>query len=80
MRGLGDKSPAGRGQGWGGARGEDVAEVAGGGKEGLHTREDHQDREKEGEVEREKGRGGSAQQGEGSREGSTKGWMQTAQG
>lgn len=52
-----------------------MAEVAGGGEEGLHTGEDHQDRKRE--RRREKGRGGSAQQGEGAREGPTKGWMQT---
>ena len=33
---------------------EDVAEAAGGGEGGLHTKEDHQDREKEGDREGER--------------------------
>ena len=37
-----------------GGRREDVAEAAGGGEEGLHTKEDHQDREKEGDREGER--------------------------
>ena len=41
-----------------GGRREDTAEAAGGGEEGLHTKEDHQDREKEGEEREREGERG----------------------